>query len=838
MKRKLLLLVAILTVVTLSFGQDFDKILQSFDEELDSTRTGWNIGQLYYECNEHNDPDSGYSRLSWVESPKVEGAKALRWEYSVHNSESYGGYQKLGFSLEDSTQCFDLTGYDTLVFSYYVEEKESLPGRISFRCNLSDCAESDDGNLTDGVGSCEYYYSLNPYIADTEEPGWHEQKIAIENNVGNWDGTQFNLTTWAGVVGNQQIDKDKIKSIDFELSISGAGQGDRSYGIIYLDNLKLTGASSVPFVLFSGNAVHSSLGAFTWGQSTLELEEGTGIDGTNALKWTMGDEWSNGWSGAGYNIDPAQNMMMSWMTDSLKFGMKASEGTGELLFQFEDGVGKKAHTLTPIADGEWHDYAIKLSDFYLAEGESFDSTSVSVFQFMANGNAVAGNVVMFDYMWTGEAVIDIIPPLAATGVSGIPYASEYYNLVMWTDADGETGEVYDVYASPVPFDSVKAATVEKIASGVLEGTQAVAHRLQYPLEDHELDYYYAVVCKDVAGNESEVAFSDVVSGTAKGIPTVSLNVPSNFVADGYFDEWYDSGIRPFKIKPETNYVVTGEMADSTDLNATVWIAIDDDYLYVAADVIDDVFFHADAQDWWTCDALDFFIGLYNMRGGFHSSYNATSEPDHKMQFRANGFTDEVTSGYTMEVGSENYYFEGFNPDYVFEAKISLDEILSGGETRFHPVNGMKIPMDIYFHDNDLGSTDHESSIAWGPNNKDTAWQNPFEWSYTFIGDTYDPTYVAVDDNDVNVAAEFKLEQNYPNPFNPTTTINYALGNASMVKISVYNMLGEKVADLVNKNQQAGAYRVQWNAANMATGMYFYRLQAGDFVQTRKMLLLK
>jgi hypothetical protein len=88
------------------------------------------------------------------------------------------------------------------------------------------------------------------------------------------------------------------------------------------------------------------------------------------------------------------------------------------------------------------------------------------------------------------------------------------------------------------------------------------------------------------------------------------------------------------------------------------------------------------------------------------------------------------------------------------------------------------------------------------------------------------------------AKSYALSQNYPNPFNPTTTIQYVLANAGNVSLKVYDILGREVATLINGRQDAGEYTVQFNAANLASGIYFYRLQAGNFVQTRKMMLVK
>jgi hypothetical protein len=87
-------------------------------------------------------------------------------------------------------------------------------------------------------------------------------------------------------------------------------------------------------------------------------------------------------------------------------------------------------------------------------------------------------------------------------------------------------------------------------------------------------------------------------------------------------------------------------------------------------------------------------------------------------------------------------------------------------------------------------------------------------------------------------AAFALEQNYPNPFNPSTEIRYQVSGTSEVQLEVFDVLGRNVATLVNERQAAGSYAVNFNAASLASGIYFYRLQSGSFVATRKMMLVK
>ena len=91
---------------------------------------------------------------------------------------------------------------------------------------------------------------------------------------------------------------------------------------------------------------------------------------------------------------------------------------------------------------------------------------------------------------------------------------------------------------------------------------------------------------------------------------------------------------------------------------------------------------------------------------------------------------------------------------------------------------------------------------------------------------------------LGIPNEYTLSQNYPNPFNPSTTIRYGLPRRSHVSVVVYNMLGQRVAELVNGDMDAGYHEVKFDAAGLASGVYFYRLHAGDFVQTRKLSLVR
>ncbi|MFC2092542.1 T9SS type A sorting domain-containing protein [Bacteroidota bacterium] len=87
-------------------------------------------------------------------------------------------------------------------------------------------------------------------------------------------------------------------------------------------------------------------------------------------------------------------------------------------------------------------------------------------------------------------------------------------------------------------------------------------------------------------------------------------------------------------------------------------------------------------------------------------------------------------------------------------------------------------------------------------------------------------------------SDYKLYQNYPNPFNPVTTIKFDIPKSSFVKLVVYNSLGKEVATLVNKKLNAGSYEVNWDGSDYSSGMYFYKMASDDYLQTKKMMLIK
>ncbi len=128
----------------------------------------------------------------------------------------------------------------------------------------------------------------------------------------------------------------------------------------------------------------------------------------------------------------------------------------------------------------------------------------------------------------------------------------------------------------------------------------------------------------------------------------------------------------------------------------------------------------------------------------------------------------------------------------------------------------------------------------GQNFVGTTQQSNIQIISGFLADTLFRSTVVDVKNQEQLPASYSLSQNYPNPFNPSTTIHFELPKESHVTLKVYNMLGQEVATLVNEKREVGRYNVEFRISNFeySSGVYFYRLIAGDFVSTKKFVLLK
>jgi len=218
-----------------------------------------------------------------------------------------------------------------------------------------------------------------------------------------------------------------------------------------------------------------------------------------------------------------------------------------------------------------------------------------------------------------------------------------------------------------------------------------------------------------------------------------------------------------------------------------------------------------APVWMTAVAAGLFADDANYPG-FVDEGNVNVEPS----FTSGDCTDNLVAQMTEHRTSGSFGFWGYDPGNDF--------------TMPNYFLGFPYQEDLTYSAN-LTSTDgfHVGSLQWYPSE---------------LAQYGGVSGVAIDDENENVAQEFSLEQNYPNPFNPATTINYTISKADNVKLSVYNVLGQKIRTLVNNtSMNSGKYSVQWHGMNdagqsVANGIYFYKLQVGNQVSMKKMMFLK
>lgn len=239
-------------------------------------------------------------------------------------------------------------------------------------------------------------------------------------------------------------------------------------------------------------------------------------------------------------------------------------------------------------------------------------------------------------------------------------------------------------------------------------------------------------------------------------------------------------------------------------------------------------------DWPTSDVTFTNFDIYLAQG--------VAPADRSLTFDANivGTKTQVRSG-SLLIPAGSYRF-GANPN-AFGTPISFNTSYSytGGhlliEVRHPGFTGTSRSCDALLTSTSGYGTD--VSGCWVANYTGTTGA---QGNFCVVQLTNSPIPVGITPS-TGTATEYKLSQNYPNPFNPVTRIEYAIPFDSKVVLSVYDMLGREVANLVNNNlQKAGFYSVEFNAADMTSGTYYYKITAqgkeNDFVMTKKMILIK
>ncbi len=784
---------------------------------------------------------------------KVGGLATLKVHSNLAALHQWGTYTQFGYTLPDTATPWDISISDSISIWIKVRMAPKVPQYMVLRIQFAD-------RLARG-GDKEQWIYENASILRNVTSGWVNLRVPLKERATTGveapDSTGFITppSNWGGLTWNdKKFNRDKLVEWNIAIVTSGWDPANN----LPADSIEVSfgkferfGARAVPIIFFNGIAFPTNVVAssWAWGQSAISVEKGGGISAkANAIKWVQGDEWKNGWTGWGVDVNPPFNLAGGWMKDSLKFKMKADTGVGAMRAQFESASGKKGIVFSPIADGKWHSYSFALRTMVVQDNApAFDSSAITKFGIMAEATAKAGKVIYITDLWTGDPVFDIIPPDAPTGVAVA--GSNYTNLVTWNPVTTKSGITYNVFFSDKMWTNPDSSIVEDLPPYNLSSTLAT-HLLLAPDKDQNVTYYYGVVAQDASGNKSPAAvMSSSVTSLAKGVPSIGLSAPPSFTANGNLSEW--ANIKPFVLntqKGTAHAVPNFPITDSLDLSVKAYVTMDANNLYVAFDVVDNVVAVDTTKNDYEQDCPDIFIGLYDWKGRRHDGYLRGATPDYHLRFSKNRLKIDNDGGPVLmyaTAGNPNYIWKEktLTPGYIVEAKIPFTLLAAAfpgkNDAVFVPKVSLRIPLDFAINDRDDPSATgpRKGIMSYSPISNDDSWKAMFYWSNTWTSSTAS----AVEKTE-GIAFQYELSKNYPNPFNPSTQIKYSLAKSGIVTLKVYDVVGRLVTTLVDGYQEAGKYTVTFNTAEKAlglsTGVYFYRLESGSFISVDKMLLLK
>lgn len=216
-----------------------------------------------------------------------------------------------------------------------------------------------------------------------------------------------------------------------------------------------------------------------------------------------------------------------------------------------------------------------------------------------------------------------------------------------------------------------------------------------------------------------------------------------------------------------------------------------------------------------------------MNGGIYNGHRILNDTTVQTFIKSNWISN----------GKNGDTFSGEFKNYALGNHTTQD-LLPGETLTGHPGEAYGLISDMYFSRNKpFVITFITNGAVWGAGSY-SGWYNLEEAVYTACYSELDNLLTSVNDGRNEMPGNFSLKQSYPNPFNPTATIQFSVPYQTKVKLNIYNALGKEVATLLNEEKTCGSYAVSFNADRFASGVYFYRMQAGNFMQSKQMVLLK
>ncbi|HSW55542.1 MAG TPA: T9SS type A sorting domain-containing protein, partial [Ignavibacteriaceae bacterium] len=348
-------------------------------------------------------------------------------------------------------------------------------------------------------------------------------------------------------------------------------------------------------------------------------------------------------------------------------------------------------------------------------------------------------------------------------------------------------------------------------------------------------------------NSGTISFSDTLKNNLtadiKGVGTLTTPTSNRFINNGTLSP----GLSPGILRINGNYPQTSNASLNIEIGGYV-VGSERDSLAVTQQAQLDGTLNIQFTNAFLPQIGDVFtIMSYGSRTGQFSQINLSNNVSAQAQYLANGLQIQITSGGSNLPPSapellspeDNDTVSVSNPiAFLWRASTDPDNdpityalriFGSGVDTTIAGLN------DTTLQFNGSGNLQPGNSFQWkvtasdGNLSAESATRN-FYVSF--------PTNIE-DEQIVNLLpTEYSLSQNYPNPLNPSTSIQYAISSMQFVQLKVYDILGNEVATLVNEEKQPGIYEVNFSASDLSSGMYLYRIQAGSFVETKKMILIK
>jgi len=480
----------------------------------------------------------------------------------------------------------------------------------------------------------------------------------------------------------------------------------------------------------------------------------------------------------------------------------------------------------------------------------------------------AGNIYIDDLMMLGTN--EELPPLVASTLTVVAEDStdlqgkiHYYNYITYTEQPEHTQAKYNIYFSESAITDVNATGVHHLQSLSASGNASTsfAHEIFSADGSGSKTYYYAVVVNEADSSKFDPAASTGnVTNNCTDAPDIPLLTSFNFAADGDLSEFYAvaENFPGMVLRPESQggsdeptFVYTPGN-DVFDFEG--YCVMTSEAMYWGFSVTDATYGNSQL---WRGDGVDPFFGLYDINAK-EDILTSTNYGEGWMRFGIAARADDKIQwdGYDTAFdlpGIQSYFVTPLfgSTSYIVEWAFKFDSLAQytfNGATApdFTPADGMMIPFKIDVNDNDTtfdaaqGAEHRAHQLSQGATFFAAGWPNPYGWAGRAV---ITPTNQNGFKNASSVPSKFELANAYPNPFNPSTNIAFKVASPENVSLVIYNVLGQEVTTLVNKRMEAGQYNLNWNGTDMfgkpvGSGIYFCRMQAGDFVKIQKMTLVK